>query len=98
MTIIATPVAFRFAPRLSRKLERFPAFARLVGTPAPAEEEEVALRDHVVVAGYGRVGEEVVAGLREAGQAVAVLETDLHRIQRLRAAGIFSFCSSSRVT
>ena len=88
VTIIVTPLAFRFAPRISRKLERFPAFARLVGTTAPDDEEEVVLHDHVVIAGYGRVGEEVVAGLREAGQAVAVLETDLHRIQRLRAAGI----------
>lgn len=88
VTIILTPVAFRFAPRISRQLERLPAFARLVGTAPPGEVEEATLRDHVIVAGYGRVGEQVVAGLREAGQAVAVLEADLHRIEQLRAAGI----------
>ena len=88
VTIILTPVAFRFSPRISRQLERFPGFARLVGSAPQAEGEEATLRDHVVVAGYGRVGEQIVAGLRESGQMVAVLEADLHRIEQLRAAGI----------
>lgn len=88
VTIILTPLAFRFSPRIARKLERIPAFARLVGSTPPEEGREVALDGHVIVAGYGRVGEQVVAGLRDAGMPVAVLEADLHRIQQLRALGI----------
>ncbi|CAA9586943.1 MAG: hypothetical protein AVDCRST_MAG18-4013 [uncultured Thermomicrobiales bacterium] len=88
LTIILTPLAFRFSPPISRALERIPALARLFGTPAPDGLAEATLGDHVVVAGYGRVGEEVVAGLQTAGVPVAVVETDLHRIQQLRAAGV----------
>ncbi len=88
ITIILTPVAFRFAPRLSRKLDRWPALARFLGSAPPEVGEEGALTGHVIIAGYGRVGEQVVGGLREVGMTIAVIETDLHRIQQLRAAGI----------
>jgi len=88
ITIILTPVAFRFAPRLSRKLDRWPALARFLGSAPPEVGEEGALTGHVIIAGYGRVGEQVVGGLREVGMPIAVIETDLHRIQQLRAAGI----------
>jgi len=88
ITIILTPIAFRFAPRLSRKLDRWPALARFLGSAPPEVGEEGSLTGHVIIAGYGRVGEQVIGGLRAAGMPIAVIETDLHRIQQLRAAGI----------
>lgn len=88
ITIILTPVAFRFAPRISRKLDRWSALARLLGSAPPEVGAEGSLVGHVIVAGYGRVGEQVVGGLRKVGMPIAVIEADLHRIQQLRAAGI----------
>jgi CPA2 family monovalent cation:H+ antiporter-2 len=88
ITIILTPLAFRFSPRISRKLDRWSALARFLGSAPPEVGEEDILSGHVIIAGYGRVGEQVVGGLRDVGMPIAVIETDLHRIQQLRAEGI----------
>ncbi len=46
-----------------------------------------ALENHVIVCGFGRMGEAVCEELRAAGREIVVLEPDLHAYQRAVAAG-----------
>jgi CPA2 family monovalent cation:H+ antiporter-2 len=43
--------------------------------------------DHVIIVGYGRVGRRVADTLFERGVPVVVIESDLERVETLRAAG-----------
>ena len=64
-------------------LARIPAISGLFGAHAAFSGDETLLADHVIVAGYGRVGRQIVAGLREVGLPVAVIESDFHLVQEL---------------
>jgi CPA2 family monovalent cation:H+ antiporter-2 len=50
--------------------------------------DEAELRGHIVIAGGGRVGQDVVTLLRRLGRAVVVIELDHHRVDELRRAGV----------
>ncbi len=45
------------------------------------------LRDHVVIAGGGRVGFQVAAVLQQLGTAFVIVELDQHRVEEAKAAG-----------
>ena len=83
VTIVLTPGAFWVAPRVEQLLSRVPALGGVFGPHPTLSGEEEHLRAHAIVVGYGRVGRRVVAGLREAGLPVAVVESDLHLVQEL---------------
>jgi CPA2 family monovalent cation:H+ antiporter-2 len=83
VTIVLTPAAFWVAPRVDALLARVPALGEIFGPHAAVSGDEERLSDHALVIGYGRVGRRVVAGLREAGLPVAVVESDLHLVQEL---------------
>jgi len=83
VTILLTPGAFWIAPRADALLARIPTIGRIFGPHAARSEHEALLTDHVIVADYGRVGRQIVAGLREAGLPVAVIESDFHLVQEL---------------
>jgi CPA2 family monovalent cation:H+ antiporter-2 len=55
------------------------------GAPAPAIPR--GLRDHVVVVGFGRVGQLIGHAMDSAGQTFVVIESNLERVRRLAAAG-----------
>ncbi len=55
------------------------------GSDAPSPPDRVA--DHVIVVGFGRVGELVGHALDSAGQNFVVIETNLDRARRLGTAG-----------
>lgn len=85
VTIVLTPAAFWAAPRVDRRLAQFPGVrAWVAGPPLPHWAEDARPRDHVIVAGYGRVGQHVAEALRETGQTVIVIEDDLIVAQSLR--------------
>ncbi len=88
VTIVLTPAAFMVAPRLTRRLAGVPVAGRLFAARPTVLAAEEALAAHAVVAGYGRVGRHVVAGLRETGLPVVVIEEDLHLVQELGRAGV----------
>ena len=83
VTILLTPGVFWIAPRVDALLARMPALGRIFGAHAAFSGDEAHLADHVIVVGYGRVGRQIVAGLREAGLPVAVIESDFHLVQEL---------------
>ena len=83
LSMIATPFLAELASFLAERLRR----------PVPGDlhalrEEAEALTDHIVIAGFGRVGQTVAKVLSGAGVHYIALELDLRRIARARANGL----------
>jgi CPA2 family monovalent cation:H+ antiporter-2 len=80
-TIVLTPGAFAVAPRLGEWLLRVPLlrgrFDGASGITGPGAQLEA----HAIVIGYGRVGQSVARGLRDAGMRVAVIDSRLSRVR-----------------
>jgi CPA2 family monovalent cation:H+ antiporter-2 len=77
LSIMVNPLMFRAIPYVESFLQRFPALWQLLDRHGPTPElpaEE--LTDHVVVVGYGRVGEHIVTVLGHLGVDRLVVEMD----------------------
>ncbi|VVO35994.1 cation:proton antiporter [Pseudomonas fluorescens] len=77
-SMLLTPLLLRAAPRLAIHLHRKPN--------EEAKLEEISaltadLHDHVVICGYGRVGQSIGRALRNAQQPYIALDTDPVRVQ-----------------
>jgi len=83
LTMMATPLLATGGRMLERLVERH-TVVELETQPEVAEE----LTDHVVIAGYGRVGSAVAAQLKTVGSAFIAVDLDPHRIIEARAAGL----------
>jgi CPA2 family monovalent cation:H+ antiporter-2 len=100
ISIILNPVLFWIAERLRplpetasarAPVEPMPAAGEPVPAAPPREEsipEPTALRDHVVLVGYGRVGTVVAQGLVAAGRPFVVIEDSDDRVAAAHAAGL----------
>lgn len=81
VTIVLTPAAFSIAPRMGELLLRLPglrhSFDGATGIVGPGAQLEA----HAIVIGYGRVGQSVARGLRDAGMHVAVIDSRLSRVR-----------------
>lgn len=90
ISLILTPAWLRFAPNLADRLSKVPLIAKYLGDFQGIKALSVpeTIRDHVVVAGYGRVGKVIVKILRNQGQRVLVIENSEAAIQRLRQKNI----------
>lgn len=83
ITMALTPFAARLAPLLyGRWRERFPKEAM-----STLNLPESGLRDHVIVAGYGRVGSFVARMLRQLGQPFVVIDPNPTRVEDAGEAG-----------
>jgi CPA2 family monovalent cation:H+ antiporter-2 len=83
LTLVATPFLFRVAPRVAGW------FARRDG-PAGAEAEgddAEALRDHVVLLGFGLAGQNVARVLRAIDVPYAAVESNAHAAEAARERG-----------
>lgn len=83
LTMMVTPFLATLGRLLERQVERR-TVVELETRPEEAEE----LTNHVVIAGYGRVGAAVAAQLKAAGSDFIALDLDPHRIIEARAAGL----------
>lgn len=83
ITMMATP----FLAALGRLLERQVERHTVADLETRAEEAET-LTNHVVIAGYGRVGAAVAAQLKAEGTDFIAVDLDPHRIIEARAAGL----------
>jgi CPA2 family monovalent cation:H+ antiporter-2 len=77
-SMVLTPLLLRVAPRLATRLHRKPN--------EEAKLEEIStlnagLHSHVVICGYGRVGQSIGRALRNALQPYIALDTDPVRVQ-----------------
>ena len=86
ITLVLTPVLLKMAPRFADQIVTLPRIGdylkKFRDVKAIALPE--TLQNHVVVAGYGRVGQVLVNMLRNQGQTVLVIENSEAAIQRLR--------------
>ena len=89
LSIVLNPLLFRLLPVVERLLQRSPALWRRLdrqGTvPAVGDHD---LHDHVVVVGFGRVGEHVVTVLEQLEIPRLVVESDARRAAEFEQRGI----------
>jgi len=90
LTILLTPAAFYIAPRVSKSLSQLPLLGRLLLPAVSIETVEATVENHAIVVGYGRVGQRMVRGLRQAGLPVVVIEQDLNLVRELTTSGLFT--------
>jgi monovalent cation:H+ antiporter-2, CPA2 family len=89
LSIMVNPLMFRAIPLAERLLQRAPSIWRRLdrhGPPAPSPAE--ALSDHVVVVGYGRVGQHLVTVLGHLGVPRLVVEIDAGRAAEFEQQGV----------
>ncbi|BAU63145.1 putative potassium efflux transporter [Stanieria sp. NIES-3757] len=86
ITLVLTPISMKFSPRLVEKLLNLPWLREYLRSRQ--QEKIITLPDticnHVVVAGYGRVGQIIVKILRDRSIPVVVIDNSEAAIQRLR--------------
>lgn len=86
ITLVLTPLSFRFALPLADWLHHQPQLSawlrRLESAQGPSDLGEI--RNHVVIAGFGRVGQVIVSFIRQQGYPVLVLENNEAAVQMLR--------------
>jgi CPA2 family monovalent cation:H+ antiporter-2 len=87
VTIVLTPAAFSFAPKLAESLLKVGWLRGFFDGGRGIECEAAQLDQHAIVIGYGRVGQSVARGLREAGLIVAVIDARLSRVREGLADG-----------
>jgi len=87
--MLLTPTSISLASRLHTRL--VPARARIgINTkqlPPLSVSETSHAADRVVIAGYGRIGQNVAQGLQDTGVPYMVIEIDPERISELRQSG-----------
>ena len=86
ITLVLTPILFSLAPDIADRLERYPVVVRWLRQFEAPKEIQLAdtIRDHVVVAGFGRVGRVIVSILQQQGYPVLVLENSEAAVRKLR--------------
>jgi len=95
VSILLNPLLFLWLDRMQPRLEARAAQAVAAPEAAAAEAAVAALRDHVVVAGYGRLGQLVCAGLRQSGVQALVIEIDEERAAAARGAGMATIAGNA---
>jgi monovalent cation:H+ antiporter-2, CPA2 family len=72
-------------PLLFAALDRYKPFAT---RPGSLMEPSLSAKDHVILVGYGRVGQIIGAALRKTNRPLVVIENDAGLIARLHAEGV----------
>ncbi|VAW10079.1 Inner membrane protein, KefB/KefC family [hydrothermal vent metagenome] len=83
ISMVATPAMFYAGKTLAGRLD-----ARTGKSQDPIEAEIEGLNNHVLIAGFGRVGQTVAKVLSDAGLAYVALDLDQARVARCRARGM----------
>ena len=79
LSMVATPLLVNLSPWLGRALTSTPPAVTPPSEPIPA------LRSHIIVAGFGRLGKYLARNLARAGVPYLVLEVNPERVARARA-------------
>lgn len=89
ITMLLTPLAMTLASRLYTKLPLTPRGRKpeTKGVPRLPVSEPVEAVNQVVIAGFGRVGNNIAQGLQDAGISYTVIEIDPEIISELRCDG-----------
>ncbi|MEO8539750.1 MAG: cation:proton antiporter [bacterium] len=87
-SICLNPLAFASIGALEKGLSRLGPIWRLIDHQGEIPEPPLPRAGHVVIVGYGRVGELVGHALLQLGAPFIVIESDLDHVRRLVAAGL----------
>ncbi|HEX8236196.1 MAG TPA: cation:proton antiporter [Abditibacteriaceae bacterium] len=90
LTIVFTPAAFWIAPRVSRTMQKVPILGRIFSPQTQVQHGAEGLNNHAIVVGYGRVGQRMARGMRQAGLPVVVIEQDLNLVREISAGGLLT--------
>jgi CPA2 family monovalent cation:H+ antiporter-2 len=89
LSIMVNPLMYRSMPHVEAFLKRFPTVWRLIDrhgpVPEPPSEE---LIDHVVIVGYGRVGQHLVTVLGRLGVPFLIVEMDAGHVAEFEQQGV----------
>lgn len=90
VTLVVTPFVLRLVPKLFAWGESIPWLAKfLEQSDEPlAISEDLPIKDHFIVCGYGRIGRNIVKLLRDRNHPVLVIDQSESQIQKVREAGI----------
>ncbi|WNZ44612.1 cation:proton antiporter [Leptolyngbya boryana CZ1] len=90
VTLVVTPFVLRLVPKLFAWGESIPWLAKfLEQSDEPlAISEDLPIKDHFIVCGYGRIGRNIVRLLRDRNHPVLVIDQSESQIQKVRDAGI----------
>ncbi|PAX52185.1 cation:proton antiporter domain-containing protein [Brunnivagina elsteri] len=90
VTLVITPFLLRLVPVAFDWLESIPWLKPYISGEGQALEiaDDLPLKDHVVVCGYGRVGKNLVKLLQQHDFPVVVIDQSESRVQQLRDAKI----------
>lgn len=89
VSITVNPLLFRARPALERMLRRVPGFWKPhANLQRYREVRAEAMRDHVVIVGFGRVGKHLVDVLESLRVPLLVVEADVERVAILDERGV----------
>ncbi|HEX5787202.1 MAG TPA: cation:proton antiporter [Woeseiaceae bacterium] len=86
-SIVLSPFLIRYNHALAKLVAASPTERDDHGLPQPTSESVGALKDHVVIFGYGRIGQNVGHVLEEEGIPFIALDLDPARVRQARLAG-----------
>lgn len=86
ITLVLTPIGMKFSPQIAQQLASIPVIASYLEQKQQNRSISAVetISNHIVVAGYGRVGQVVVKVLRDRGYPVLAIENSEAAIRRLR--------------
>ncbi len=86
ITLVLTPIGMKFSPEIAQKLATIPIIANYLEKQQQNRPMSIpeTICNHIVVAGYGRVGRVIVKVLSDRGYPLLVIENSEAGIRRLR--------------
>ncbi|MGB5966820.1 MAG: cation:proton antiporter [Spirulinaceae cyanobacterium] len=86
ITLVLTPIGMKFSPEIAQKLATIPIIANYLERQQQNRPMSIpkTICNHIVVAGYGRVGRVIVKVLSDRGYPLLVIENSEAGIRRLR--------------
>ncbi|PWV65544.1 monovalent cation:proton antiporter family protein [Plasticicumulans acidivorans] len=87
LSMALAPLLLRYNGRLAARLSGAEARREAARANTEIAQETGSLRGHVVICGFGRVGQNVARYLERAGFQYAALDLDIERVREARAAG-----------
>ncbi len=85
ITLVLTPIGMKISPEIARKLGSIPTVAKFLARQQnKGMSMPPTIADHIVVAGYGRVGRVLVKVLRDRNYTVLVIENSEAAVRSLR--------------
>ena len=87
LSMMLTPMAISFGPRLASGAARVPWLNRLMGVQPPGVDTHEPRSSHVIIAGYALAGQAVCRALRARGVAYVAVDTNPENVREARRAG-----------